>query len=89
MTQFFPWGSYVVKKGERIFLTHTESTILLFFCHNPNKKIYTQDIIELLGQALTDQNIFVHMNRLRKKIEIDPKQPQLIVNKRPGYILIQ
>lgn len=72
-----------VSKGQKLIdLTAKEFDLLLFFAENPGrvftkKQIYTAVWNE--EYAFDDNNIMVHIRRLRKKIEDDPEQP--------GYIL--
>lgn len=72
-----------VSKGQKLIdLTAKEFDLLLFFAENPGrvftkKQIYTAVWNE--EYEFDDNNIMVHIRRLRKKIEDDPEQP--------GYIL--
>ncbi|NEU26500.1 winged helix-turn-helix domain-containing protein [Paenibacillus polymyxa] len=89
---FCSCGSYIQKNNKKIFLSTTENLLLSFFCENPNKKVYVQDLVELLSMtkpniAFTEQNVYVYISRLRKKLEDIPSQPCLLLNLRPGYLL--
>ncbi|WP_397330617.1 helix-turn-helix domain-containing protein [Paenibacillus polymyxa] len=68
-------GSYIIKKEKKIFLTQTENKLLYFFCNNYDTRVYSYDIVEYLQNSTdkvvyTEQNIYVHINRIRKKLEI-------------------
>lgn len=83
-------GYYIVKYNKRIFLTPTENKLLLFFCMNPNRKISLRELLEYSSKnnntCYIEQNIYINIKRLRLKIENNPKNPELILNIRPGYI---
>ncbi|MGI6721237.1 MAG: response regulator transcription factor [Anaerovoracaceae bacterium] len=71
----------VYKNGEEIKLPHREFELLKFLAMNPNivfsrdqlfEKIWGYDYI---GDSAT---VAVHINRIREKLEDDPKNPKLI-----------
>jgi DNA-binding response OmpR family regulator len=89
--RFNVFGNFLETKKQKIYLSLTESRLLLFFVIHPNKRIFVNDILDYFRkysvEFLTEQNIYVYIWRLRKKIEPDPKKPQIILNLRPGYVL--
>jgi len=71
----------VIKDGEEIKFSHREFELLKFLALNPNivfskealfEKIWGYDYV---GDSAT---VTVHVNRIREKIEEDPKNPQII-----------
>lgn len=75
-------NSFSVKKnGEPINLTSKEFEILKLFVQNPNKVFTKHQIYTSIWNEdyLMDNNIIiVHIQRLRKKIETNPSNPQYI-----------
>ncbi|WP_397359872.1 helix-turn-helix domain-containing protein [Paenibacillus sp. Y412MC10] len=72
-----------------ISLTLTENKLLLFFINNYNRRIFVEEIIDYMQDkyiCYSDQNLYVYISRLRKKIEEDSKNPKVLINMRPGYI---
>ncbi|MHC5251003.1 response regulator transcription factor [Listeria kieliensis] len=71
----------VMKEGESLNLTAKEFQILNLFASNP-KKVYTK--VQLYKEIwddefIHDENVLnVHIRRLRKKIEVDPSNPEYI-----------
>ncbi len=85
-------GNYIINKGKKIFLTQIENKLLYFFCNNYEMRISSNEIVDYLQEyskkvIYTEQNIYVHINRLRKKMEIIPSHPEILINIRPGYML--
>lgn len=83
-------GDYLEKNQEKIFLSLTEARLFRYLVMNANKRVLMEEIIHHLGgysPSLTEQNVYVYISRLRKKIEDDPKKPKLLLNLRPGYLL--
>lgn len=85
-------GSYLSRKGKKIFLTQTENKLLYFFCKNHEIRILSNEIVDFLQGSsdkiiYSEQNIYVHINRLRKKLESKPEKPEILINMRPGYML--
>ncbi len=77
------------KDGEELLLSVKESSLLLMFLKNPNRVVSKDEIHEHVWSetfAIDDNAIMVYMNRLRSKIEKDPKNPSYIVTvKGAGY----
>lgn len=76
--------------GARVTLTSAEFDLLVAFCEQPNRVLSRDRLLDLThGQAATpfDRSIDILVSRLRRKIEADPSQPELIVTVRAeGYL---
>lgn len=73
---------------DRVPLSAREFDVLSFLVSNPGKACVPQDIYEQVwGQRYADPTtIGVYIQRIRKKIEVDPAQPKLIhTMKGKGY----
>ncbi|TVT28092.1 response regulator transcription factor [Salinicoccus cyprini] len=80
----------VFVNGQPVRLTSREYDLLLFFIHNRNQILTKEQLYDKVWgyHRVTDDNtLMVHMRTLRKKIEMDPDHPALIVTIRgKGYI---
>lgn len=79
-------------KGEKeIDLTRTEGSILYHLMKNAGQVIPYYRLAESVwGEDYPDatESLKVHVRRLRKKVEADPSDPQIILNKASvGYLL--
>ncbi|MBN2656221.1 MAG: response regulator transcription factor [Spirochaetales bacterium] len=87
----FDPAHYILKKGdERIDLSRREMDLLLFLTKNRGKVFSKEEIYkEVWGNEYGDiSTVTVHMQRLRKKIEINPAEPQFLMTKYGyGYYL--
>lgn len=75
-------GREVRKDGILIDLTAKEFDLLLFFAENPGKVFTKKQIYRAVWNdeyAFDDNNIMVHIRRLRKKIEDNPESPKYIL----------
>lgn len=71
----------VWKKGEEIKLPHREFELLVFMAENPNIVFSKETLFErILGfDYVSDAaTVSVHINRLREKLEDDPRDPKVI-----------
>jgi two-component system KDP operon response regulator KdpE len=74
----------VWRKGNPVHLTPIEYNLLVYMTRQ-GKQIMTYD--QLLDRVWegpekgSRQGLFVHVRRLREKIETDPKKPRIILNK--------
>ena len=77
-----------LKKGEEfIHLTESEAKILKILGENQGNAIARNKLSEMLG-GVDERSIDVSITRLRKKIEVNPKQPHYLQTIRNfGYIL--
>ena len=77
-----------------IALTTVETKLLAIFCSNPKTIIKRDRIISELGyknhsSQRNERNVDVQVTRLRKKIELDPKNPRFLKTIRgKGYRLL-
>ena len=71
----------VFKEGKEIPLTAKEMELLRFFALNPEQVFTKSQLFRNVwgDNYLEDDNtVMVHIRKLRKKIEVDPSNPQLI-----------
>lgn len=77
------------RHGKKIELTILENRILLYFLRNPNQVINRDALmLEVWGynSDVNTRTLDMHIVRLRKKIEINPDNPQLLQTMRGvGY----
>lgn len=69
------------RDGKKIELTILENRILLYFLRNPNKVINRDELMLVVWGYNSDVNtrtLDMHIVRLRKKIELNPDNPQLL-----------
>ncbi len=77
----------IVKKNTEFKINNTEKTILEKMINNPGKIFSREDIGNLINID-KERSIDVIITRLRKKIEIDPKNPKFLQTIRgAGYVL--
>ncbi len=75
-------GREVRKDGMLLELTAKEFDLLLHFAENPGKVYTKRQIYQAVWKdayAYDDNNIMVHIRRLRKKIEDHPEHPKYIL----------
>jgi len=72
-------------------LTSTENALMRVFAATPNTAISRKRLVEELGigdSSAHERAIDVQITRLRRKIEVDPKQPRYLQTVRgAGYML--
>src|SRR6266850_2608500 len=77
-------------EGGRVDLTHGEFNLLQAFCAAPLRVLTREQLLDLSrlhGAEVYDRSIDVQVLRLRRKIELDPAQPQYIRTERgAGYV---
>ena len=77
----------IVKKNTEYKINNTEKKILEKMINNPGKTFSREDI-GILTELDKERSIDVIITRLRKKIEIDPKNPKFLQTIRgSGYVL--
>jgi two-component system, OmpR family, response regulator len=76
--------------GERIPLTNGEFSLLAAFLGSPQRVLSRDQLLDLSrlhGTEVYDRSIDVQILRLRRKLEVDPTNPQLIRTERgAGYV---
>ena len=77
----------IIKKNTEYRINNTEKKILEKMINNPGKTFSREDI-GILTELDKERSIDVIITRLRKKIEIDPKNPKFLQTIRgAGYVL--
>ncbi len=77
----------IIKKNTEYKINNTEKKILEKMVNNPGKTFSREDI-GILTELDKERSIDVIITRLRKKIEIDPKNPKFLQTIRgAGYVL--
>ena len=77
----------IIKKSTEYKINNTEKKILEKMINNPGKTFSREDI-GILTELDKERSIDVIITRLRKKIEIDPKNPKFLQTIRgAGYVL--
>ena len=77
----------IIKKNTEFKINNTEKIILEKMINNPGK-IFSREDIGILIKIDKERSIDVIITRLRKKIEIDPKNPKFLQTIRgAGYVL--
>ena len=91
--QFFNWildrNNHCLIDQEEVALplSHREYDLLLIFLEHPNRMLSRDQLMDLLYDKACDpmdRTIDVLIGRLRKKIELDPRNPQLLITIRGG-----
>lgn len=76
--------------GRDIDLTKAECSLLAAFVRHPQRVLSREQLLELTradGGEVFDRSIDVLILRLRRKIEVNPKEPQIIKTERgSGYV---
>ncbi|MCP5424109.1 MAG: response regulator [Gammaproteobacteria bacterium] len=77
-------------QGEKVPLTTGEYELLMAFVNHSNRVLSRDELLNLLHNRDAgpyDRSVDVQVGRLRRKIEADPSQPQLIITVRgAGYL---
>ena len=77
----------IIKKNTEYKINNTEKKILEKMINNPGKT-FSREYIGILTELDKERSIDVIITRLRKKIEIDPKNPKFLQTIRgAGYVL--
>ena len=77
----------IINNNNEFKINNTEKTILEKMINNPGKTFSREDIGQLI-ELDKERSIDVIITRLRKKIEIDPKNPKFLQTIRgAGYVL--
>ena len=77
----------IIKNNNELKINNTEKIILEKMINNPGKTFSREDISHLIDLD-KERSIDVIITRLRKKIEINPKNPKFLQTIRgAGYVL--
>ena len=77
----------ILKESEEFKINNTEKIILERMINNPGKTFSREDIGKLINLD-KERSVDVIITRLRKKIELDPKNPKFLQTLRgSGYVL--
>jgi two-component system KDP operon response regulator KdpE len=78
--------------GTRLALTPTEFELLYYLAKRPARVLTHDQLVDHLwgpASSRTRHDLFVHVSRLRKKMEPDPKNPRFIVTRWGiGYVFM-
>ena len=86
--RFSPDRGELTREGKPVRLTSSEVTLLKLLAANLGKPLSRLELTELTGAGL-ERSIDVQVNRLRRKIEADPKMPIYLQTVRGiGYVLV-
>lgn len=84
---FDPDKNILKNNGEQIYLTDIEMKLISVFTKNLNKVLSREKLLEDFPD-MNERSIDVSIARLRKKIELNPKQPKFLRTIRnQGYVL--
>ena len=77
----------IIKNNEEFKINSTEKTILEVMINSPGKTFSREEIGNII-KLDKERSIDVVITRLRKKIEVDPKNPKYLQTLRgEGYVL--
>lgn len=86
-----PHSYKVTVRGEPVALTPIEHKLLFYLAYNAGRVLSADQILEnVWGPGYEDRltSVKVYIQRLRRKIEVDPRHPQYILTQRGlGYSL--
>ena len=77
-----PGRTFVHADGREVALTRAESALLIAFVRNPGRVFSRDQLSQAIaghGEELYGRSIDMHVGRLRRKIEPDPKAPRFII----------
>lgn len=79
------------EKDQIVRLTQTEAQLMRIFSATPGEPVTRGDLVERLGRdggQAQERAVDVQITRLRRKLEIDPRQPRFLQTVRgAGYML--
>jgi two-component system phosphate regulon response regulator OmpR len=86
--RFDPDRQALISGSETVRLTEVETSLLRVLAETPGEIVDRDTLVELSGGSVNARSIDVQVNRLRRKIEIDPKMPRYLQTVRgSGYVL--
>jgi len=79
-------------EGKQVHCPALVFQLLVFLCKHPNRVFSKSELYERVwGESMLndDNTVMVHIHRIRERVELDPSNPQYIVNVRGiGYKLV-
>jgi len=93
LIQLGPWRFDVARSelsggGETVRLTDAEASLLRALAETPGGIVTRDELVDRSGGAVNARSIDVQVNRLRRKIEADPRAPRYLQTVRgSGYVL--
>lgn len=86
--RFDPERGELMSRAETVRLTEAESSLLKVLAQTPGGIVSRDELVERSGGAIAARSVDVQVNRLRRKIEADPKLPRYLQTVRgAGYVL--
>lgn len=86
------YAQSVIISSDTIFLSKKEFSLLSYMAQNVNRVLSVDTLFQLIWgmESIEDtRTVAVHISNLRKKIEIDPVNPEKIITVRgAGYMLV-
>jgi PAS domain S-box-containing protein len=80
----------VSHQGRKVGLTPTEYELLARLARSRGQVLTHDQLVDHLwgeGSGRTKHDLFAHVSRLRKKIEVDPREPRFVTTRRGvGYV---
>lgn len=84
-------GEFLMKDGERLYLTGMAFRLLRFLAEQPGEILSTDDLIRRgwgKDSMVERDELYVYINLIRASLEDTPKDPQCLKNIRgQGYVL--
>ncbi|WP_193172759.1 response regulator [Nisaea nitritireducens] len=81
-------GGELTREGSAVHLTESEALLLGCFAQTPGRTLSRQDLVARNAVNGHERTVDVQINRLRRKIEKDPKFPRFLQTVRgKGYVL--
>jgi two-component system phosphate regulon response regulator OmpR len=86
--RFDPDRSELIDGTETVRLTDVETSLLSVLAETPGGIVTRDELVDRSKAAVNARSIDVQVNRLRRKIEVDPKAPRYLQTVRgSGYVL--
>lgn len=87
---YLPYQSIVIVGGERGYLSMNENKMLIALVENTNSVLFYKQIISRVwsnDDNHSDNELARLAHRIREKVEVDPQEPEMILNNRGvGYL---
>lgn len=96
----FPVSHFIFQPGSRLLieerteektqLSQKETALLLYLCQTGDRVVPREELLrEVWGQesGMSSRTIETHVYKLRRKIEHDPRKPEVLLTARNGYRL--